>query len=83
MLSLSHKAKTAKLGLHIVTGGLFFQQALILFFLTMTIRYTMKLKRTTMISSGGLRAPGKMVHVLQASLALITVNALTIPDVVY
>jgi hypothetical protein len=83
LLSLSHKAKTAKLGLHIVTGGLFFQQALILFFLTMTVRYTIKLKRNAMINSGGLRAPGRMVHVLQASLALITVSISTIPDVCF
>ena len=74
LLSLSHKAKTAKLGLHVVTGGLVFQQALIAFFLTMTIRYTMKLKRSAMSNSGGRKDPGRMVHVLQASLALITVS---------
>lgn len=74
LLSLSHKVKTAKLGLHVVTGGLVFQQALIAFFLTMTIRYTMKLKRSSLSKSGGRHGPGRMVHVLQASLALITVS---------
>lgn len=76
LLSLSKTVKTAKLGLHVVTGGLVFQQALIAFFLTMTIRYTMKLKRSAMASSGGRHGPGRMVHVLQASLMLITVSGL-------
>jgi hypothetical protein len=74
LLSLSKTVKTAKLGLHVVTGGLIFQQALIAFFLAMTIRYTMKLKRTAMAISGGRRGPGRMVHILQASLMLITVS---------
>jgi hypothetical protein len=73
LLSLSKKAKTAKLGLHVVTGGLIFQQLLIALFMAMTISFTMKLKRSNVEQSKTRHhGPRGMTYVLRASLCLIT-----------
>lgn len=40
LLSLSKKAKTAKLGLHIVTAGVIFQEALILLFMALSVQFS-------------------------------------------
>lgn len=73
LLSLSKKTKTAKLGLHVVTGGLIFQQLLIAIFMATTFRFTQKLARShSTLSTPHQRGPGGMIYILRASLCLIT-----------
>jgi hypothetical protein len=73
LLSLSKKAKTAKTGLHIVTGGVLFQEALIVFFFALTIRTTQKLGWVLPPSGIG-NAVKRRIHAVQISLFLITVR---------
>ncbi|KAF2432534.1 hypothetical protein EJ08DRAFT_709835 [Tothia fuscella] len=73
LVSLSKKASTAKLGLHVVTGGLIFQQILIAIFIVMTFRFTYKLKRFNSFQPSSSRhGPRRLLYVLRASLCLIT-----------
>jgi hypothetical protein len=77
-LSLSNTVKTAKLGLHIYTFGVVFQQALILCFLALTIVFQQKLK-SNYVGDEARRRAMSILHVLRASLILISVR-LSLPQ---
>ncbi|KAG0651227.1 putative lipid transporter atnI [Hyphodiscus hymeniophilus] len=70
VLSLSKTVKTANLGLHVYTGGVVFQQALIVCFLCLTIAFQKKLRYCGTDSSK--RGARTLLHVLRFSLCLIT-----------
>lgn len=71
-MSLSKTVKTANLGLHIYTGGVVFQQLLILCFLFLTISFERKLRYYGTKSSK--RGARTLFWALRASLCLITVS---------
>lgn len=71
-MSLSKTAKTANLGLHIYTGGVVFQQLLIICFLFLTISFQRKLRYYGTESSK--RGARTLLHALRFSLCLITVS---------
>lgn len=70
-MSLSKTVKTANLGLHVYTGGVVFQQLLIICFLYLTISFQRKLRHYGTESSK--RGARTLLRVLRASLCLITV----------
>ncbi|KAH9216213.1 hypothetical protein DL95DRAFT_460500 [Leptodontidium sp. 2 PMI_412] len=75
LLSLSKTAKTANLGLHVYTGGVIFQQLLIICFLALTVKFKSLLRRD--VSDRGTRQQGVvMIRVLRFSLLLITFRIL-------
>jgi hypothetical protein len=76
LMSLSKTAKTAKLGLHVYTGGVVFQQTLIACFLALTIRFSQKLGQNT-VDHSVRHGAMKLVRVLRCSLLLITVRTLS------
>ncbi|KAH8648893.1 RTA1-domain-containing protein, partial [Tricladium varicosporioides] len=69
LLSLSTKAKDAKLGLHVYTGGVVFQQLLIICFLMLTISFQRKLRYKRGPKKHGSKT---LLNILRVSLALIT-----------
>lgn len=72
-MSLSKTSKTANLGLHVYTGGVVFQQTLIVVFLALTMKFKALLRRN--ISERGTRQEAVvMIRVLRFSLLLITVR---------
>lgn len=71
LLSLSKTVKTANLGLHVYTGGVIFQQILILGFLVLTIKFQSML-RSKSGERSTIRGATTLLHVLRGSLALIT-----------
>jgi hypothetical protein len=72
LLSLSKTAETAKRGLHIVEAGLIFQEVLIIYFFSLTIRLIVKMRRCL---AGGMEYKRIRIQVntVQFSLMLITV----------
>jgi len=79
LLSLNKTPKTAKLGLHIVTGGVIFQQALIVLFMVLSIQFSAKLKREPLRPEIK-RGPSRLVCILRISLLLITVSSQSLPN---
>ncbi len=73
LLSLSKTPKTAKLGLHIVTAGVLFQEALIIYFFCLTMRLISKLKMH-MPPTITYRRARLQVNAVQLSLLLISVR---------
>jgi hypothetical protein len=73
-LSLSHKATTAKRGIHIVTAGVLFQELLIVVFFCLSVKASQKVSTILSRVSVTLRTAKRQIHVVQVSLALITVN---------
>lgn len=71
-MTLSSRANTAKTGLHIVTGGVLFQQALIVFFACCTFSISRKLRAS--VTDNFLRTKvHRQIYALQGSLCFISV----------
>ena len=73
LLSLSKTINTANLGLHVLTGGMTFQQLLIVCFMVLTIQFSRHLRLNTADTSST-HDVSRMTHVRRASLILITVR---------
>ncbi|OQU99755.1 hypothetical protein CLAIMM_05342 [Cladophialophora immunda] len=71
LLTLSKTANSAKTGVHIVTFGVVFQEALIVFFFALTVRTTKKLD-WVMPHSRISKDAKACIHAVQISLLLIT-----------
>ncbi|OAP56974.1 hypothetical protein AYL99_09086 [Fonsecaea erecta] len=71
LMTLSKKPNSAKTGVHIVTFGVVFQEALIVFFFALTMRLTQKLDWAMPHSQISKDAKTR-IHAVQISLLLIT-----------
>ncbi|KIW96962.1 uncharacterized protein Z519_02353 [Cladophialophora bantiana CBS 173.52] len=77
LLTYSSKPNTAKTGVHTVDFGVVFQQALIVFFLALTVRTTQKID-WVMPRCRISKAAKTRIYAVQISLLLITYHILTL-----